>query len=57
LKKLFIDLKLSNEDRNKLWVLTDSNNQILWVQNHYVNQTLGQDNEMYFKVKEVKPNA
>jgi tRNA(Ile)-lysidine synthase len=57
LKKLLIDLKLSNEDRNNLWVLTDSDNQILWVQNHYVNQTLGQDNEIYFKVKEVKPNA
>ncbi|OHE35127.1 MAG: tRNA lysidine(34) synthetase TilS [Tenericutes bacterium GWE2_38_8] len=57
LKKLLIDLKISNEDRNNLWVLTDSDNQILWVQNHYVNQTLGQEKEIYFKVKEVKPNA
>jgi len=57
LKKLLIDLKLSNEERNNLWVLTDNDHQILWVQNYYVNQTLGQDNEIFFKINEVKQHA
>lgn len=57
LKKLFIDQKIPMEDRQKLWVLTDSNNQILWVQHHYVNQTLGKDKTLYFTLKEDNNHA
>jgi tRNA(Ile)-lysidine synthase len=57
LKKLLIDLKITNEERSNLWVLTDSNNLILWVQNYYTNQTLGQDKALYFNLKGVKKNA
>lgn len=57
LKKLLIDLKIPMEDRQKLWVLTDSNDQILWVQHHYVNQTLGNDKTLYFTIKEDKKHA
>jgi len=57
LKKLFIDLKIPMEQRQKLWVLTDSNNQILWVEHHYINQTLGNDKTLYFTIKEDKKHA
>jgi bifunctional protein TilS/HprT len=57
LKKLFIDLKIPMEERQKLWVLTDSNNQILWVEHHYINQTLGNDKTLYFTIKEDKKHA
>ncbi|MCF7930549.1 MAG: tRNA lysidine(34) synthetase TilS [Acholeplasmataceae bacterium] len=54
LKKLLIDLKIPNEERQKLWVLTDKNNRILWVEKYYINQTLGDSNTLYFQLKEVK---
>jgi bifunctional protein TilS/HprT len=51
LKKLLIDQKVPMNQRDRLWVLTDNNNQILWVQNHYINTTLGTLNECYFQYK------
>jgi tRNA(Ile)-lysidine synthase len=57
LKKLFIDHKVPMEERNNLWVLTDNDGNILWVEKYYLNQTLGYDNNLYFKYEEVKKNA
>ncbi len=57
LKKLLIDLKIPNEERQKLWVLTDKDNHILWVEKYYINQTLGDSNTLYFQLKEVKKHA
>lgn len=51
LKKLFIDQKIPMKKRDQLWVLTDNNNQILWVEDYYLNQTLGQNHTLYFKSK------
>lgn len=52
LKDLFIDKKVPMEKRDQLWILTDQNNEILWVQNYYINQTLGDENCVYFNLKE-----
>ncbi|HCZ23355.1 MAG TPA: hypothetical protein DHV05_00620 [Acholeplasmataceae bacterium] len=57
LKKLLIDEKVPMDIRDKLWVLTDHDGTILWVQNHYLNQTLGQELTLYFKLKEVRKHA
>jgi tRNA(Ile)-lysidine synthase len=51
LKKLLIDQKIPMKKRNQLWVLTDNNNQILWVQDFYLNKTLGNKHTLYFKSK------
>ncbi len=52
LKDLLIDKKIPMEKRKSLWVLTDNDNNILWVQNLYLNQTLGDKNSIYFQLKE-----
>jgi|SRR5690554_199550 len=52
LKDYLIDLKIPLTKRNELIVLTDSNNTILWVENIYNNQTLGNKNELYFEIGE-----
>ncbi len=57
LKKLFIDEKIPMDIRNVLWILTDHDGIILWVQNHYLNQTLGNEKELYFNLKEVRKHA
>lgn len=57
LKKLFIDEKIPMDIRNDLWILTDHDGMILWVQNHYLNQTLGSDQTLYFNFKEVRKHA
>ncbi len=57
LKKLLIDLKIPNEERKKLWVLTDNDDHILWVQNYYTNQTLGESKVLFFQLKGVKKHA
>jgi len=54
LKDLLIDKKIPMEKRNAIWVLTDNENNILWVQDLYLNQTLGKQNTIYFKLKETK---
>ncbi|MDX9691036.1 MAG: tRNA lysidine(34) synthetase TilS [Acholeplasmataceae bacterium] len=51
LKKLLIDKKVPMNERNQLWVLTDNNDQVLWVEKYYLNQTLGNDNSCYFQLK------
>lgn len=51
LKKLLIDKKVPMNERDRLWVLTDHHNQILWVEKYYLNQTLGKDHECYFQLK------
>jgi len=57
LKKLLIDEKVPMNVRDELWILTDHDGVILWVQNHYLNQTLGQEQRLYFKLKEVRKHA
>ncbi len=57
LKKLLIDLKIPNEERRKLWVLTDTKNHILWVEKYYINQTLGDSNTLYFKYEGIERHA
>ncbi len=54
LKDLFIDKKVPLDKRNQLWVLVDQDNQVLWVQDYYINQTLGEKNCVYFNIKELK---
>jgi bifunctional protein TilS/HprT len=56
LKKLLIDQKIPVQQRKNLWVLTDNDNQILWVDGLYSNQTLGESHTLYFKISE-DPNA
>jgi tRNA(Ile)-lysidine synthetase-like protein len=57
LKKLLIDKKVPMSERDHLWVLTDNNNQVLWVEKYYLNQTLGTNHECYFQFKGDKKHA
>lgn len=57
LKKLLIDQKVPMQKRDQLWVLTDNNHQVLWVESYYLNETLGEETCLYFKLKEVKKHA
>lgn len=57
LKKLLIDEKIPMDVRDELWVLTDHDGTILWVQDHYLNQTIGDKEILYFKLKEVRKHA
>ncbi len=52
LKKLLIDEKVPMLSRNQLWILQDNDGQILWVEDHYINETLGNENILYFTLKE-----
>jgi bifunctional protein TilS/HprT len=57
LKKLLIDNKVPIRKRQELLVVTDSDDTILWVPGHYVNKTLGTENDLYFEVREDTPDA
>jgi bifunctional protein TilS/HprT len=57
LKKLLIDEKVSKEKREQLLIITDSEDNILWVPGYYLNQTLGDEHEIYFYYKEDINNA
>jgi hypothetical protein len=57
LKKLLIDNKVPIRKRQELLVITDSDDTILWVPGHYVNKTLGTDNDLYFEIREDTPDA
>ena len=57
LKKLLIDLKVPAEERKRLWVVTDNDDQILWIPGYYVNETLGDEHELYFQLTEEKKHA
>ncbi|WP_162140226.1 tRNA lysidine(34) synthetase TilS [Haploplasma axanthum] len=48
LKDYLIDLKLPKYERDKLWLITDSNDIILWVSNIYINETLGSEKQLQF---------
>lgn len=50
LKDLLIDLKVPQYKRDHLLVLTDSDDTIIWVQDVYTNNTLGNENCIYVKV-------
>lgn len=52
LKKLFIDKKIPLAERNKRWVLTDSKDQVLYVEGLYVNRMLGEGHTLYFNITE-----
>lgn len=54
LKDLLIDKKIPMDKRHQLWVLTDNEDNILWVQDLYMNQTLGNEKSVYLKIKETK---
>ncbi|MFA6800979.1 MAG: tRNA lysidine(34) synthetase TilS [Acholeplasmataceae bacterium] len=51
LKKLLIDQKVPMKKRDQLWILTDDNNQILWVENYYLNKFIGENHTLYFKIE------
>ncbi|TVP84876.1 MAG: tRNA lysidine(34) synthetase TilS [Acholeplasmataceae bacterium] len=57
LKKLLIDLKIPAEARKRLWVVTDNDDLILWIPDYYVNETLGDEHELYFHLTEEKKHA
>lgn len=52
LKDYLIDLKIPLVIRNELVIITDSDNEILWVSNIYTNETLGKDNKLKIIVGE-----
>jgi bifunctional protein TilS/HprT len=52
LKKLLIDEKIPTEKRDQLWIITDNEDNILWVPGFYLNQTLGDTHEIYLYYKE-----
>lgn len=54
LKDFFIDEKVPKYLRDKLYVLTDSKNTILWVENYYLNDTLGDKNCLHFLLERGK---
>jgi tRNA(Ile)-lysidine synthetase-like protein len=47
LKKFLIDEKIPMEDRQNLWIITDNQDRILWIPNHYINQNLGTGKSLY----------
>lgn len=50
LKDLLIDLKMPKYLRDELMIITDSNDTILWIPNVYLNETLGQGENLYLKI-------
>lgn len=52
LKKLLIDQKVPMKKRDQLWIVTDSNHVILWIPGYYINETLGDENALYFQIME-----
>ena len=47
LKKFLIDEKMPMEERQNLWIITDNQDRILWIPNHYINQNLGTGKSLY----------
>lgn len=47
LKKFLIDEKIPMEERQNLWIITDNQDRILWIPNHYINQNLGTGKSLY----------
>ncbi|MDO8167879.1 tRNA lysidine(34) synthetase TilS [Candidatus Phytoplasma melaleucae] len=53
LKKFFIDKKIALFKRNQLWLVTDQNNQIIWIPHLYINKTLGDRNILFLGLQNV----
>lgn len=49
LTRLLIDRKVAKEKRDNIWIVKDSNNNILWIPNLYLNQTIKGENKIYLK--------
>ncbi|MFP4187482.1 MAG: tRNA lysidine(34) synthetase TilS, partial [Acholeplasmataceae bacterium] len=54
LKKLLIDRKVPLEKRKELLVITDDEDNILYIPGFYRNETLGDENELFFLVEQEK---
>ncbi|CCV64972.1 tRNA(Ile)-lysidine synthase [Alteracholeplasma palmae J233] len=52
LKDFLIDKKIPLYQRDNLWIVVDSNNQIIWIPNLYINKTLGNQNKIYISLRE-----
>lgn len=52
LKSYLIEKKIPKHLRDKLIIVTDSNDTILWIPELYINKTLGDDNSIYLSIKE-----
>ncbi|MEZ0180237.1 tRNA lysidine(34) synthetase TilS ['Camptotheca acuminata' phytoplasma] len=47
LKKFLINSKISLDERDKLWLVVDKNNVIIWIPGLYLNKTLGYKNNLF----------
>ncbi|MDY0277800.1 MAG: tRNA lysidine(34) synthetase TilS [Acholeplasma sp.] len=56
LKDYFIDKKIPKHLRDEILLITDNDNTILWVQDLYINKTLGTKEKLIFKIGD-KENA
>jgi bifunctional protein TilS/HprT len=54
LKKLLIDRKVPLEKRRELLIITDNEDNILYIPGFYQNETLGDENEIFFLVEQEK---
>ncbi len=52
LKDFLIDKKVPLQKRDDLWLVVDSNDQIIWIPNLYLNQVLGTKNKIYLSLWE-----
>lgn len=53
LKDHLIDLKIPPHERERLWMITDNDDNILWISNNvYVNKTMGSNNVIKFIIGE-----
>ncbi|WP_341266395.1 tRNA lysidine(34) synthetase TilS [Candidatus Phytoplasma fraxini] len=50
LKKFLINSKINLIEREKIWLVTDQQNIIIWIPNLYFNSTLGSKNYIYFGI-------
>lgn len=51
LKKFFINSKIPLNERQKIWLVMDQQNIIIWIPNLYLNSTLGRDKFLYLGLK------
>ncbi|MDV3196220.1 MAG: tRNA lysidine(34) synthetase TilS, partial [Candidatus Phytoplasma stylosanthis] len=47
LKKFFINAKIPLIERNKIWLVVDQKNTIIWIPNLYKNTKLGKNKIIY----------
>ncbi|WCA22245.1 tRNA lysidine(34) synthetase TilS [Candidatus Phytoplasma oryzae] len=53
LSKFFINKKVLLSKRNKILIISDQKNNIIWIPDFYINKTLGKNNFVYLGLKEV----